>query len=451
MKQIARSPATTPAHPARRAASLEADDAVLRAYLGQIGTVALLTREQEFEIGTRIDRGTNQVLDAVLPTACSVREVLRLGALLEHGQITLAGLVDDVESPSDGENERTEQLLGGMRRVRELEERAQRLARQWRGTPAQRKHELERRISITEREKLAELKQLRLGEKVVRKLTLIALRDATGPDSDAGTAGTITTTTNGSRETHARITEGAALASKAKAELIAANLRLVVSIAKRYKHSGVPFADLIQEGNIGLMKAVDKFDHKRGYKFSTYGTWWIRQAIDRAIADQGRTIRVPIHMLETCKRVSRTSRRIWQELGREPEVAELADATELSIEQVRQVLRLSKQTISLETPVGEEGDGRLGDVISDAGARDPEQGALDLNLHDDVAELLSTLTPREQKILRMRFGVGEKDAHTLEEVGASFNVTRERIRQIEAKALTKLRRSSRSAVLKEHY
>jgi RNA polymerase primary sigma factor len=199
------------------------------------------------------------------------------------------------------------------------------------------------------------------------------------------------------------------------------------------------------------MKAVDKFDHKRGYKFSTYGTWWIRQAIDRAIADQGRTIRVPVHMLETCKHVFRTSRRMWQELGREPEVEELADATELSIQQVRQVLQLSKHTISLETPIGEEGDGRLGDVISDAGARDPEQGALDRNLHKDVAELLSTLTAREQKILRMRFGVGEKDAHTLEEIGASFNVTRERIRQIEAKALTKLRRSSRSTVLKEHY
>ena len=244
---------------------------------------------------------------------------------------------------------------------------------------------------------------------------------------------------------------GTALATKAKAELIAANLRLVVSIAKRYVNSGVPFADLIQEGNIGLMRAVDKFDYKRGYKFSTYGTWWIRQAIDRAIADHGRTIRVPVHMFETSKRVFRTSRYLRQDLGREPDVAELADATELSIEQVRHVLRLSKQTISLETPTGEGGDGRLGDLISDAGARDPEQGALERNLHDDMTEVLSTLTPREQKILRMRFGVGERDSHTLEEIGASFNVTRERIRQIEAKALSKLRHSSRSTVLKEHY
>ena len=442
---------TAPARPARRAASLQADDTVLRAYLGQIGSVALLTREQEFEIGTRIDRGTNQVLDAVLPTACSVREILRLGALLEHGGIALTDLVDDAESPPGCEKEQTERLLGGMRRIRELEERAQRLARECQRTPAQRKRELERRISLTEREKLAELKQLRLAEKVVRKLTLIALRNDTGKDSDAGTDGTIATASNGSLQTQARITEGAALASRAKAQLIAANLRLVVSIAKRYKNSGVPFADLIQEGNIGLMKAVDKFDHKRGYKFSTYGTWWIRQAIDRAIADQGRTIRVPVHMLEMCKRVFRTSSRMWHELGREPEIEELANAAELSIEQVRQVMRLSKQTISLETPTGQEGDGRLGDVISDAGARDPEQGALEKNLHDDVTELLSTLTPREQKILRMRFGVDEKDAHTLEEVGASFNVTRERIRQIEAKALAKLRHSRLSTLLKEHY
>jgi RNA polymerase primary sigma factor len=435
----------------RKASPLGGDDAVLRTYLGQIGAVALLTREQEFDIGNRIERGTNQVLDAVLPTPCSVREILRLGDLLEHGRIPVTDLVGEAESAEDDENELLKQLLRGMQRLRELDEREQRLAGECCSTPAPRKAGLERRMSLARSEKLAQLKELRLGEKLVRRLTVIALRDDTDEASDCASVDSAAMASNGSRETRARIEEGTALATKAKAELIAANLRLVVSIAKRYKHSGVPFADLIQEGNIGLMKAVDKFDHKRGYKFSTYGTWWIRQAIDRAIADQGRTIRVPIHMLETCKRVFRTSRRIWQERGHEPEVEELADATELSIEQVRQVLRLSKQTISLETPTGEEGDGRLGDVIGDAGARDPEQGALERNLHDDMAELLSTLTPREQKILRMRFGVGEKDAHTLEEVGASFNVTRERIRQIEAKALTKLRRSSRSTVLKEHY
>lgn len=424
---------------------------MLQTYLGQIGAVALLTREQEFDIGSRIERGMNQVLEAVLPTPCSVREILRLGDLLEHGRIPLTDLVGEAEAAEDDENERMEQLLRGMQRLRELDKRAQRLAEECRSAPAPRKGGIERRMSIARSEKLAQLKQLRLGEKLVRRLTVIALRDDTDEASDCASVDSTVMASNGSRETRACIEEGTALATKAKAELIAANLRLVVSIAKRYKYSGVPFADLIQEGNIGLMKAVDKFDHKRGYKFSTYGTWWIRQAIDRAIADQGRTIRVPIHMLETCKRVFRTSRRIWQELGRDPEVDELADATELSIEQVRQVLRLSKQTISLETPMGEEGDGRLGDVISDAAARDPEQGALDRNLHDDVAELLSTLTPREQKILRMRFGVGEKDAHTLEEVGASFNVTRERIRQIEAKALAKLRGSRRSSVLKEYY
>jgi RNA polymerase primary sigma factor len=255
----------------------------------------------------------------------------------------------------------------------------------------------------------------------------------------------------GGRATRTRIEEGTALASKAKAELIAANLRLVVSIAKRYKHSGVPFADLIQEGNIGLMKAVEKFDYKRGYKFSTYGTWWIRQAIDRAIADQSRTIRVPVHMVETTKRVWRTSRRMSHELGREPKADELAEALQLSVEQVEQVFRVSRDTISLETPVGSESDGRIGDLIPDRGVEDPEQAALARSLHENVTVVLATLTPREQKILRMRFGVGEKDAHTLDEVGTNFKVTRERIRQIEAKALEKLRRLSSSTVLKEFF
>ncbi|HEX3594003.1 MAG TPA: sigma-70 family RNA polymerase sigma factor, partial [Polyangiaceae bacterium] len=417
--------------------------------LSNIGAVALLTREQEFEIGARIERGTNQVLDAVLPTPCAVTEILRLGELLRDGKIALKDVVDDADElpESTHDSDRAEGLLSRMRSLRELEERLQLLIRKCSVLGRGQRRALEQRIAAAGTEKLGELREMRLGEKLVRRL--IAMQYELGPLSETETLERKRSPS--SDATHARIEEGGALASKAKAELVAANLRLVVSIAKRYRHSGVPFADLIQEGNIGLMKAVDKFDHKRGYKFSTYGTWWIRQAIDRAIADQGRTIRVPVHMIETSKRVWRTSRQLSQKLGREPTAEELADSMQIPAEQVQQVFRISRDTISLETPVGDEGDGRVGDLIPDPGGESPEQAALAQNLHENVVAVLSTLTPREQKILRMRFGVGEKDSHTLDEVGTSFKVTRERIRQIEAKALEKLRRLTRSTVLKEFF
>jgi RNA polymerase primary sigma factor len=469
--------------------ALEKTNDPVRMYLREMGTVPLLTREGEVEIAKRIERGQLKVLKALSRSPIVVREILALGEDLKKGVRSVKEIVtfDEEEITEEVLMNRLKDMTGKIDEIGKHYKKGAQLTEKLQGFPVAKKKSKEyrrcrwslgrelvklsrdvRKLGFTnpERKRLTDrlmkmVEQMRGLErqidnverkadasrsdeqkKELRKQVRTLKQDLEHLETEAGA------TAHDLKRTQRDIIQGDMDAEQAKRELIEANLRLVVSIAKKYTNRGLQFLDLIQEGNIGLMKAVDKFEYRRGYKFSTYATWWIRQAITRAIADQARTIRIPVHMIETINKLIRTSRQLVQELGREPTSEEIAKRMDIPVAKVRKVLKIAQEPISLETPIGEEEDSHLGDFIEDRAVVSPAEAVINVNLKEQTAQVLRTLTPREEKVIKMRFGLEDGSEHTLEEVGQSFAVTRERIRQIEAKALRKLRHPSRSRKLR---